>query len=287
MKHLMNITHKEDVYLYDISEDYVKFWDSFIPKSQYSCFELPEKWNSYFTLVTSFFSLEHVADPLVELKKIHRLLNETGYVYIVVPNMYSANVSDMFIIDHIHHYSETSMKVLLSLSGFELMEADHDSHVQGSIYIAKKSLTGVSISIDPGHLETSIRKCKSIAFFWKSVNSSIQAFENKMNEIEINRYFIMGAGCLGKYVSLQLQYQGRLEGFIDSNQHKQIKGWQGKRVFAPGTVEWNAHTAIFSGFNPDQVRTIMPGLLPEGTEDAQLWTLNKVNNTELGLNDKL
>jgi SAM-dependent methyltransferase len=287
MKHLMSMTHKQDVYLYDVSEDYVRFWDSFIPPSQYSCFDLPEAWNGYFTLVTSFFSLEHVPDPLAELKKIYRLLKPSGYVYIIVPNMYSANISDMLVIDHIQHYSETSMKLLLSLSGFELIEADHTSHIQGSVYIAKPASPAAEATIDPVNLANFIKHCEGIALFWKSVNDSIHTFEYNMNEKGVDRYYIAGAGFLGTYVSLQLQHSEKLKGFIDSNQHKQVKGWQGKKVFAPGTVDWNPSTGILSGFNPEQVRTILPGLLPKGSADAHLWTLNKVKNAEHVLNGKV
>ena len=137
MKYFIKETPVENVYLYDVSNDYIKFWKSFLPSEQYACFDLPPKWDGFFTLITSFFSLEHVADPISELKKINQLLKKDGLVYIVVPNMYSENIADMIVVDHIHHYSEPSMELLLNNTGFEMIEADHLSHAQGSIYIGK------------------------------------------------------------------------------------------------------------------------------------------------------
>jgi SAM-dependent methyltransferase len=279
MKHLMEMTGKKNVYLYDVSEDYIKFWNSFVPQSHYACFELPEKWSGYFDLVTSSFSLEHVHDPLIELKKIKGLLKENGLVYIVVPNVYSANIMDMLVVDHIHHYSETSMKLLLERAGFEMVESDHESHVQGSIYIGRAIAQEQVHAPDEAGVRSFTGKCKDLAHFWNSFNNSIRSFEDEVISNGVNQYYIVGAGVLGTYVSLQFRHSEYLAGFIDSNKHKQAKGWQNKNVFAPGTISAGVSTAFFSGFNPDQVITILPGLLPPGVGEDRVWTINKVSNT--------
>jgi SAM-dependent methyltransferase len=277
MKNLMAMSGKKDIYLYDVSEDYTKFWDSFVPRSQYVCFELPAVWNGFFSLVTSFFSMEHVPEPVEELEKIRKLLKPNGYAYIIVPNMYSANISDMLVVDHIQHYSETSMRLLLARCGFEMIEADHYSHSQGSIYIAKPLQSSADTIGDPVELSASMEYCKRIAHFWKSVVQTIKAFEDHMDNDGVTKYYIIGAGILGTYISTQLKYPAKLAGFIDSNTFKQTKGWLNKKVFAPGIISWDKSIAVFAGFNREQIKTVLPGLLPAGIKDVNSWTLNNVS----------
>ena len=66
------------------------------------------------------FSLEHVTDPLAILRHVSSLLKECGIFYIVVPNMYSENESDVLVVDHLHHYSPVSMRKMLEFCGFAL-----------------------------------------------------------------------------------------------------------------------------------------------------------------------
>jgi len=98
-----------------------------------------------------------------------------------------------------------------------------------------------------------------------------------MIENSISGYYIVGAGFLGTFVSIQLKYPEKLLGFIDSNEHKQKKGWQSKKVFAPGEISGNPAIAILSGLNLVQIKTILPKLLPKDTIENNIWTLEKVN----------
>lgn len=273
MKHFKRLSNNEDVYLYDVSQDYIQFWDSFIPSSQYSCFVLPEEWSEKFDLVTSFFSLEHVADPLSELRKIRNVLKKTGHLYIVVPNMYSANVADMLVIDHVQHYSESSMRHLMSKSGFSLIEADHQSHAQSSIYIAVPAKHIDNATHDYNDIKSSIARCANIACFWQAVNTSIYDFETRLQDAGVNCYYIAGAGIIGTHIYVQLQHPDRVAGFIDSNQFKQEKGWQKIKVFPPGLVNGNSSTAVFSGFNMEQIETLLPVMIPDSIPRENIWTL--------------
>lgn len=275
MKHLMNLVSNKNIYLYDVSKDYVKFWETFLPNNHYSCFNLPANWENTFEVITSFFSFEHVSEPLEELVKMNQLLKNDGFAYIIVPNMYSENIADMLVIDHVHHYSEPSMALLFEMGGFEMLHADHITHVQGSIYIARKCAVK-NRSSSPIITGTLLNQCSSIAQFWKSFNNSLKNFENQMINSGIKNFYIIGAGFIGTYIYLQLNRKDMLVGFIDSNTHKQKKGWQGKNVLAPGTIQNNNDIAILSGFNAVQIENILPGLLPIGIHDSHVWSLKKI-----------
>jgi SAM-dependent methyltransferase len=278
MKHYGLTTDHRDVHLFDVSRDYTRFWDLFVPQERYACFEVPASWRGKFALVTSFFSMEHVPDPLAELRTIRRLLTADGVLYLVVPNMYQANTADMIVVDHVQHYSEASMKRLLGLAGFSLTEADHLSHKQGSIYLAAPSSIVDDFSEeDQAQAQLWVARCKAISTLWSRINHSVRQFEEALIQRGVERYFIVGAGIVGTYLFGQLQHRERLAGFIDSNTFKQSKGWHGMTVFAPGTISADARTGIFSGLNTEQVETVLPQLLPRSGFDQNVWTMKAVD----------
>ena len=277
MKYYKEKTGREEIYIYDVSQDYIKFWETFIPTSQYSCFDLPELWKGKFRLVTSFFSMEHVSNPLKELSAIRRVLSEDGILYLVIPNMFSSNAADMLVVDHVQHFSEQSMKRLLCSGGFALIEVDHTSHIQASIYIAKSVL-----EIDSEHqtdlsmIEHSVQECSAISEFWLSVNKSVRQFEKELADRDCRGYYIIGAGVIGTHIYLQLKYPERLIGFIDSNEFKRQKGWQEKPVFSLHSVVVDSSIGIFLGFNIEQVEKLSQVMIPQGVLDRNVWNIKKV-----------
>lgn len=69
-----------------------------------------------FELVTLNKVIEHIANPLVMLKKIKKIMNNDGYLYIEVPDIAAAKQGknrEEFHIDHLHVFSKKS---LLNLS---------------------------------------------------------------------------------------------------------------------------------------------------------------------------
>ena len=123
-----------NIHLYDVSKDYIPSWNLFCKPSQYSCFEFPSKWQGFFDVITSMFSLEHVIDPVSELKKISSLLKPDGLLYVVVPNMYSENMFDMVVVDHVHHYSECSIAQAFAQAGLTLIDSDQASQASFNLY---------------------------------------------------------------------------------------------------------------------------------------------------------
>lgn len=274
MKHLLTRLPETAVHLYDVSRDYVRFWDAFVPASRQACHQMPADWTGSFDVVTSFFSLEHVAEPAAELARIRAVLGDGGLLYVVVPNMYSHGIADMLVVDHVQHYSELSMQRLLSGAGFQMLVADHGSHSQGSIYVASKVSQGVPAGPGPG-ADEGCKRARDIARFWGDFNDSLRRFESEHDHGQ-TRYYIAGAGFLGSYVFSRLQATGRLAGFIDSNQHKQHKGWQGKPVLAPGVVVAGADVVVISGLNAEQELTVLPALLPAGIAPDRVWGMRSV-----------
>lgn len=85
-----------------------------------------------FDFVTMNNVLEHLYDPKKELRMVHSLLKDDGYLIISVPNFNSINSrfykQYWYHLDpprHVVHYSAKTLAYLLSSSGFDIKEKDY------------------------------------------------------------------------------------------------------------------------------------------------------------------
>jgi SAM-dependent methyltransferase len=78
-----------------------------------------------FDLVTLNKVLEHVPDPVAMLARTHEFLNPAGAVYVEVPDAEGAAADpdgpgrEEFFIEHLHVFSERSLRRLAELAGFD------------------------------------------------------------------------------------------------------------------------------------------------------------------------
>ncbi len=225
------------LHLYDVSDDYRDFWGDFCTTDVITTFSTSDDWRTKFDVVTSLFSLEHVPDPLAILRHVSSLLKEGGIFYIVVPNMYSENESDVLVVDHLHHYSPVSMRKMLEFCGFALQDEDATSHRQASIFIAVKvadeGVCGLDIAPFPMAVDY-INRQREIAGNWDLYMRSLREFIDSSDPRR--PVIVVGAGVLGSLAVAILDRSPRIAGFIDSNIFKQRKGWLDKPVYAPGCM---------------------------------------------------
>lgn len=281
MKHFGELTDRQDIYLFDVSDDYADYWDSFVDADRTATHIPPSEWNGKFAVVSSFFSLEHVQRPVQVLTSIRGLLQEGGLLYCVVPDMYSVNAADMLVVDHVQHYSEQSMLECLARAGFTPLSIDHESHIQASIYLARASDVIEHEGTSQRDLEIvnrSVLACKEIATRWTRVAASVRTFEENFLKRGDGQVVIIGAGIIGTYVFLQLHHPERVAGFVDSNEFKQQKGWQGLPVVPPPFRAAGSIVGAYAGLNVEQVDKLLPVLVaPEVSVDA-IWSIKDVGH---------
>ncbi len=83
-----------------------------------------------FDLIVLDHSLEHFKNPLMCLTKIRSLLKDGGVVYIEVPDIkqpYGDLELNFFQHVHLYNFSFKTLRILLKLSGFDLLEYSLDS----------------------------------------------------------------------------------------------------------------------------------------------------------------
>jgi len=256
VKSLLSLSNFTDCWLYDISDDYLPNWSDNVPRDHYACFDIPEAWAGKFDIITSLLSLEHVCNPAREIDSLRSLLTSSGFLYILVPNMYSENEMDMLVVDHIHHYSPLSMKVALSAAGFDLLDEDHASHSQCSIYLAKRRPKVIKPVCKTSEINEYIRRQKDIAYSFGESFDRLRAFatSNKGRPC-----IVIGAGVIGSLVASLIDDLMSISCFVDSNKFKQKKGWLGYSVVAMNRKMVPIGLSMVPGHtHPDDVFSLFP-----------------------------
>ena len=234
LKKLTQIRSDIIPHLFDVSEMYVPFWKSFVPQQNWSIYTVKPEWNESFDLVTSFFALEHIAEPLKTIATIERLIKPGGIFYCIVPNTYT-NIADFVVIDHVNHFSETSLKFLLQTVGFESIDIDTDIHRGAFVIVAKKS-TNVSrdvdeIIVDKTAVENLQEQTAIISHYWQEIANKVRDFESKQDEN--HQIAIYGSGFYGTFIATCLHDLERVNCFVDRSPYRQGKYLLDKPIIAP------------------------------------------------------
>ncbi len=234
-------------HFFDVSPGYRPFWEKISPPECGAVFEIPEDWNGKFDLITSFFSLEHVSAPVADLERIHALLKPEGLFYFIVPNLFS-NRAEMIVVDHINHFSLTSLEYLLKATGFEAVEVDAHSHEGGIIVVARKGRVESSPSVSGAQVAQIRSQVQGIAHYWSTIGERVRRFEgDRRSESKVGVY---GAGFYGAFLASQLQNPEKVVGFFDRDPHKWGKTLLDKEILDPATKDEEVGV-VYVALNPD------------------------------------
>jgi 2-polyprenyl-3-methyl-5-hydroxy-6-metoxy-1,4-benzoquinol methylase len=236
-----------ETYLFDVSQMYVNLWEQFLIPDHYASYQTKEEWNGKFDVVTSFFAFEHTPDPVKELRNINSLLKDGGYFYCIVPNVFE-NTGDFIVSDHVHHYSDVSLRYLFAKAGFETVEIDTSSHFGAYIAIGKKiSLKSLELQINPLDLANVVTAAQETANYWNTLQDKICQFEQSVIG---QKAAIYGAGVYGSFIATCLKNLDDVHCFIDQN------------PLLHGTITFNK-PIIPNGELPKDIKVIYVGLNPK------------------------
>lgn len=81
--------------------------------------------DGFFKSVTSFEVIEHLYNPLFHLQEVHRVLRDSGTLYLTTPNDYSLIYKAEHLLSrkyrpHFHQFSERDLRDILEQAGFEV-----------------------------------------------------------------------------------------------------------------------------------------------------------------------
>ena len=235
-------------HLFDVSEMYIPFWAKFVKYENWATYTIKTHWCGYFDLVTSFFALEHVANPKEMLKNISQLLKPGGLCYFVIPNVYT-NPADFVVVDHVNHFSETSLKFLLEEEGFDSIDIDTESHAGAFVVVARHSDSDEqkSVLLDKQKVNFLQEKVNEMSVYWQNIAEKILVFEEQHTNNSASA--IYGSGFYGTFIASCLKDISKIECFIDRNPYLQGKFLLDKPIVDPQQISKNIDT-IYVALNP-------------------------------------
>lgn len=236
-------------YLFDVSDMYLPFWKKFADEGNCATYTVNSGWAGAMDVVTSFFSLEHVASPTAMLSNIRSLLKTDGLLYCIVPDVLQ-NIADFVVVDHVNHFTRSSISRLFADSGFDVQDINTDDHASAMIVIARRSKEeinrgGASVSSD--ELLAIRAKALEMANYWEGLARQIQVFEAKL--AKSSEVAIYGSGFYGTYIASCLADQARIRFFLDRDPYRQSKKLYGKAIIDPESMPESIDT-VFVGLNP-------------------------------------
>lgn len=234
---------------FDVSDRYVDFWSSFIRPENWAIYQPKPEWKHRFDLVTSFFSLEHIVDPGPAIQTISSLLKNDGILYGIVPNVFS-NIADLIVVDHVNHFTASSLSHLLISNGFDVDSIDSESHRGAFVFLARRRDPSIPQQTAAITIKETVEEENAaglrIAEFWKLAGNRAREFETACAD---EPFAIYGAGFYGAFLASNLRYPERAVCFVDQNPFLQNKQLMNRPILSPDSL-------------PDHVRSLIVGLNP-------------------------
>lgn len=254
MQALLRVRGDLQVHLFDVSDNYRRFWERFLPEERCATFEPQGQWIDSFDLVTSFFALEHIVKPLDALQAIFRQVRPGGHFYCVVPDVES-NIADFIVVDHVNHFTELSLAYLLQQSGFEVEVIDRSSHRGAFVVLARRPLSVLrQVKPEAERVAVQLQALRSIAAFWQGAVDRVTSFVAE--QTPDRPLAVYGAGFYGSFLTACLGGAGRISCFVDQNPFLQGRTLFGKPVVAPADLSPLIDTLLV-GLNPAHAKRII------------------------------
>lgn len=256
LKRLLDLRPDIQPYVFDVSDMYVPFWEKFIPAGQWACHHTPEQWRDRFDLVTSFFALEHVEKPVEFVESVHLLLKPGGTFYCIVPNVY-ANTADFVVADHVNHFSASSLRALLTNSGFEVLDLDDQAHSSAWVVCARKVDSPPAFVAGREGIAALEKEVLEMAEYWRGFADRVRAFEARQPAGRAAA--IYGSGFYGTFIATCLAHLEFVGCFLDQNPHRQKQKLLNRPILAPADLPEEVGT-VYVGLNPRIAKEVVGGL---------------------------
>lgn len=242
-----------DPHLYDVSDRYVPFWKKFLDPSRWATYDVPEAWYGTFDLVTSIFALEHITQPTDVVRQIARLLKPGGQLYGIVPNVLT-NCADLIVIDHVNHFTRSSLACLLTSAGLEIRQIDAEAHRGAFVFIARRTVDDATTPwlADAEEIAVVSSDLRELGRFWSRAAQRLHDAEQRIT----GDLAIYGAGFYGAFVKSCLAEPKRIRCLIDQNPFLQGRELDGAPIVAPDELPADIRN-VFVGLNPAHAHKII------------------------------
>lgn len=193
-----------------------------------------------FNIIMCISVMEHLLNPKVIVKKAFKLLNNSGYLFLEVPNSLkpSIKISEFYSFEHICGFTLDSLQYLLNSEGFKILIIDNDCSVSSLRIIAKKDnqLKGTSPKFDCSKIINVINRYKlERSNFEKLIKEKLKFIFDKTYH---NKIAVYGAGNHTIQLLNIANFLNNILCFFDSDIYKQGTHFLGKPVLSPDQLEF-------------------------------------------------
>lgn len=257
-------------HVFDVSEDYRSYWKGWVPKDQQATYSAPAEWNGRFDLITAHFVLEHVREPVEIFSDIARLLSPSGRFFFSVPDVLG-NPADMIVVDHLNHFTRTSLPVALDRASMKIERID-TSRLRGAFVVVASLKQGhekVSAP-DPSETKAVIKSLNECCASWHDAEKLVA---NAQVRNAGRKVAIYGAGVYGTFVYARIRNSGGAVCFVDRNPHVHGRDHLGVPVLPPEALSADIGV-LYVALNPAIARKAMADLTFDQREGLELVYLS-------------
>lgn len=237
-------------HVFDVSDMYQPYWNRFVRPENCALYEPKPEWAGRFDLVTSFFALEHVADPHALTRTVATLLRPGGSFYCIVPNVFT-NTADFVVADHINHFSAPSLRRLMHEGGLTVASLDDQAHTSAWVLVAAKEPAPSPLPAAHAEIAQLNQQVRDMADYWQGFAARVRAFETAHQSTA--QAAIYGSGFYGSYIASCLAQPERVACFLDQNPHRQRQRLFDKPILPPDQLSADI-SLIYVGLNPRTAR---------------------------------
>ena len=241
-------------HVFDVSADYRNSWNNWLPAEQQATYEIPNNWRQKFDLVTSYFVLEHVDDPVGYLSSLVSWVKPEGQIFVSFPSV-DANPGDMIVADHLNHFSLESLVVALNRAGLSVLKIENDPLLCSFFVLAKVGTHQINRT---SSVSNAVDRNREICLFWKRAGERLRG---RLQQHKIEACAIYGAGFYGSWLKLQIEDSCNLTVFVDMNERLWGNRHLGLAIVSPADLPSNVKT-VFVGLNPLRARQIIASVVP-------------------------
>lgn len=206
------------------------------PEIEFICSGFDDlEYNEPIDIITMFHVLEHLPNPKATLQRLYDLSNKDTKLVVEVPiieNGFTNDINGFFSVQHLTHFSRNSLRNILELVGWKVIDWLEQKDYNGCRILAVKKTQ--NHAIEQNNTET-INAQKYLNHWYNSLSKA----EEKILSLDSKYCIIWGGGMHLEFLYQTTSLFSKDIQFIivDSDKNKQNKSWRGINIYDPSIIE--------------------------------------------------
>lgn len=220
----------------DIDAPSIELARTLSPEIEFICSGFDDlEYSAPIDVITMFHVLEHLPNPKSTLQRLYDLSNKDTKLVIEVPiieNGLTNDINGFFSVQHLTHFSRNSLRNILELVGWQIIDWLEQKDYNGCRILAIKSIPIQYINTK--EVET-IHAQKYMSHWYKSLSHA----EEKILSLNCEYCIIWGAGMHLEFLYQTTSLFSKNINFVivDSDLNKQNKSWRGINIYNPNIIK--------------------------------------------------